>query len=189
MNDFYIRTASPQDARALIEIYGYYVEQTAISFEYVTPSEEEFSGRIAHVLEKYPYLAAVTGEKIIGYAYAREFVGRAACDRCVEVTVYVAHDCRQHGVGRALYDALEGILQKMGIINLYASIALPERDDEYLTSNSADFHRHMGFEKTAHFHKCGYKFGRWYDLIWVGKCIGRHSDHPEEVRRFDEICP
>ena len=48
------------------------------------------------------------------------------------------------------------------------------QDDEYLTTNSADFHRHLGFEEVGRFHKCGYKFGRWYDMIWMEKIIGEH---------------
>ena len=180
-----VRTAAPDDAPALLEIYGYYVEHTAISFEYVTPSEEDFRGRICHILEKYPYLVAIRDEKIIGYAYAREFVGRAACDWCVEVTVYVAHDCHKSGAGRILYDTLEQLLQKMGILNMYASIALPENEDEYLTRASADFHNHMGFAQIAQFHKCGYKFGRWYDLIWVEKFIGSHTDRPQPVSSYN----
>ncbi len=186
-NNISIRAVTPDDAPRLLEIYGYYVERTAISFEYVTPSEMEFRGRIARISEKYPYLAAVSGENIIGYAYAREFVGRAACDWCAEVTVYVAHDCRKSGVGKALYNVLENSLRKMGIINIYASIALPEQEDEYLTRNSAEFHLHMGFEQTAQFHRCGYKFGRWYDLIWVEKFIGQHVQNPPSVRLFKDI--
>ena len=50
-----IRDATPQDAERLVEIYSHYVENTVISFEYVTPTVEEFEGRIRRTLEKYPY--------------------------------------------------------------------------------------------------------------------------------------
>ena len=36
-----IRVAEERDAAALAEIYSYYVEKTAITFEYETPSTEE----------------------------------------------------------------------------------------------------------------------------------------------------
>ncbi|MBQ3798560.1 MAG: hypothetical protein II842_20160 [Butyrivibrio sp.] len=32
-----IRSATEEDAGRLLEIYSYYVEKTAVSFEYVTP--------------------------------------------------------------------------------------------------------------------------------------------------------
>ena len=34
------------------------------------------------------------------------------------------------------------------------------RNDEYLTTNSADFHKHLGFVTVGKFNKCGYKFSR-----------------------------
>lgn len=171
MNDVMIRSVTPDDAKAVADIYGYYVESTAVSFEYVPPTAEEFRGRICHTLEKYPYLAAVSGEAIIGYAYAREFVGRAACDHCVEVSVYIARNSRRSGAGRALYEEMERQLRDRGICNVYASIAYADVEDEYLTHDSARFHERMGYRQVARFHRCGYKFGHWYDLIWVEKFI------------------
>ena len=37
-----IRAATREDAGSLLKIYSYYVENTAISFEYVAPSLDEF---------------------------------------------------------------------------------------------------------------------------------------------------
>ena len=65
---------------------------------------------------------------------------------------------------------------------MYASIACPETEDEYLNRNSADFHAHLGFVKVGEFHKCGYKFGRWYNLIWVEKIIGTHQSQQASVK-------
>ena len=49
-----LRSVTPDDAAALADIYGYYVAHTAVSFEYVPPTAEEFRGRISHILENYP---------------------------------------------------------------------------------------------------------------------------------------
>lgn len=59
-----IRIATKEDAKALLDIYKYYVEQTTITFEYETPSVEEFERRIENTLKKYPYL--VEEESISG---------------------------------------------------------------------------------------------------------------------------
>ncbi len=59
-----IRDASPGDAERLIEIYGYYVENTAISYEYEVPEAEEFRGRIRHFQERYPYLVLEREDRI-----------------------------------------------------------------------------------------------------------------------------
>ena len=63
-----------EDAEELLAIYAPYVEKTAITFEYEVPSVEEFKGRIAHVLQRYPYLKAVEDGKILGYAYVKSFL-------------------------------------------------------------------------------------------------------------------
>lgn len=171
-----IRDAAISDAERILEIYDYYVKNTAITFEYDTPPVEEFKERMERTMSRYPYLVIVKDNMIQGYAYAGPFVGRAAYDWSCEVTVYLDHNARKNGMGRKIYEALEMKLKEMGILNLYACIGYPEADDEYLTTNSADFHAHMGFVKAGEFHKCGYKFGRWYDMIWMEKIIGKHND-------------
>ncbi|MBR3143196.1 MAG: GNAT family N-acetyltransferase, partial [Clostridiales bacterium] len=51
-----IRSATPDDAGRLLEIYSYYVENTAITFEIYVPSADDFKNRIAKTLTRYPYL-------------------------------------------------------------------------------------------------------------------------------------
>ena len=171
-----IRTANVDDAEAILEIYAYYVKETAIAFECDVPTVDEFKTRIERILKKYPYFVAIRNEKIIGYAYAGAFVGRAAYDWSAEMTIYIAADEKRQGLGKRLYETLENALAKMGITNLYACIGYPEVEDEYLTANSAQFHEHMGYVKCGEFHRCGYKFGRWYHMIWMEKIIGEHRE-------------
>ena len=170
-----IRSAVPGDAERLLEIYAYYVINTAITFEYAVPSAEEFCGRIENTLKRYPYLVLEDDGAILGYAYAGVFKDRAAYDRSCEMTIYLEHDSRRKGYGRRLYEALEEKLKEQGIINLYACIGDPIVEDEYLTRDSELFHRSLGYEKVGEFHKCGYKFGRWYNMIWMEKIIGEHD--------------
>ena len=75
----------------------------------------------------------------------------------------------------------------MGILNLYACIGYPEVEDEYLTKNSALFHQHMGYRKVGEFHRCGYKFGRWYHMVWMEKIIGEHSENQTAVRPYTSV--
>ena len=178
MDEIKIRDARGTDAEVLLKIYSHYVENTAVSFEYETPSPKEFSCRIMSTLERYPYIVAERDGEIIGYAYAGTFKPRKAYDRCVEVSIYLHKDERCNGCGRRLYEELERRLADMGILNLYACITHCETEDEYLTKQSPLFHSRMGYEKIGHFSKCGFKFGRWYDMIWMEKFIGEHSTQP-----------
>ena len=75
-------------------------------------------------------------------------------------------------------------LQAMGILNLYACIGYPQAEDEYLTRNSARFHEHLGFALVGTFHNCGYKFGRWYDMVWMEKIIGEHRPDQPPVQPY-----
>ncbi len=169
MEEIKIRFAVPEDAEKLLAIYAPYVRETAITFEYDVPSAEEFEERIRGTLARYPYLVAESGGEILGYAYAGVFKARAAYDRSVEVSVYVKRGARRNGIGRRLYEALEEELKSRGILNLYACIAYTEHDDEYLTADSVRFHEHMGYVLAGRFHRCGFKFERWYDMVWMEK--------------------
>ena len=186
-NEIEIRVATPDDADALLAVYAPYVTDTAISFECEVPTVEEFRCRIARTLERYPYLVALQDGKIAGYAYAGPFVGRAAYDWSVETSIYVARHARRSGLGRALYTALENILREMGVLNLNACIGYPKKEDEYLTTNSVDYHRHLGYAWVGRFHDSGCKFGRWYDMVWMEKIIGNHPENPEPIRPFPEV--
>lgn len=179
MADITVRNATLADAPRILEIYAYYVEHTVITFEYTVPSLAEFEGRMRHTMEKYPYLVIEKDGRIEGYAYAGAFVGRAAYDWACELTIYLDHNAQKCGMGRMLYQALADRLKAMGILNLYACIGYPQVEDEYLTRNSAQFHEHLGFVLCGTFRNCGYKFGRWYDMVWMEKIIGEHkADQP-----------
>lgn len=182
-----VECAVPNDAEALRDIYAPYVTDTAITFEYDVPTVSEFRRRIENTLKKYPYIIARLDGDIVGYAYAGAFKGRAAYDRAVETSIYIKTGLGKSGIGKALYTELERLLKLQNILNLNACIAYPETEDEYLTKNSADFHRHMGYSMVGEFHKCGYKFGRWYNMVWMEKHIGAHSSAPKPVIPFSEL--
>ena len=174
-----IRPATGSDAPAMLEIYAPYVTETAVTFEYGVPALAEFRERIGRISARYPWLAAVDGNEITGYAYASPFKERAAYDWAVETTVYVKRERHGEGIGRILYEALEKALERQNIINLNACITYPNPE-------SIRFHEKSGYRKVAHFSQCGYKLGRWYDMIWMEKTIGEHAVPPEPVIPFPE---
>ena len=167
-----IRDARLSDAEALSRIYAWYVRHTAVSFECEPPTPEAFRERMIQTTARYPWLVAEGEKGPLGYACAGALKGRAAYDWSCETTVYVAREARGRGLGRALYGALEAALQSMGVRNLYACIAYPDPEDEYLTLDSPRFHARMGYVEAGRFRRCANKFGRWYDVIWMEKFIG-----------------
>lgn len=177
-----IRNATIKDASALLNIYAPYVKHTAITFEYEVPSTEEFAARIENTLKKYPYLVAEENGQLLGYAYASPFHDRPAYDWAVETSIYVDQTVKHKGIGRKLHDALENALRAQGILNMNACIAYPPANmekDEHLDKNSVEFHTHMGYRMVGEFYQCGYKFHRWYNMVWMEKLIGEHlSEQP-----------
>lgn len=170
MNTIKIRPAVLEDAPRLLEIYEYYIRETAVTFEWEVPSLEEFENRIKKISAKFPYFVSENEEgKITGYVYAGSFSERKAYDWTVETSIYLDKDERRNGTGTALYKALEEALQKMGIVCLIAIIAWSEQEDEFLKHDSVLFHGKSGYENSGVLKKVGYKFDRWYDIVMMTK--------------------
>lgn len=181
-----IRNVSENDAAQLLEIYRPYVENTAITFEYDVPTLSEFTDRIRRISQRYPYIAAIENCEIVGYAYAGVFKDRAAYDWSVEVTIYVKEGQHRKGIGAKLYAALEKLLAEQNVTNLYACVAYPEKEDEYLTFDSVKFHEKMGYAIVGTFHRCAFKFNRCYNMVWLEKIIGG-STVPEPFIPFSQL--
>lgn len=175
-----IRMATVEDTKGILAIYKPYVEKTTISFEHEVPSEQEFAKRIEQTLQKYPYLVATRNNEIIGYTYASPFKARAAYDWTVETSIYVEENCRGMGIGHQLYSMLEMYLIKQNIVTANACIAYPN-------AASIQFHESFGYQKVAHFTKCGYKLGKWVDMIWMEKKLVIPPDKPKKVIPIQQI--
>ena len=183
-----IRTAKPEDAGAILKIYAPYIENTAISFEYEVPSEEEFRSRVEDILKKHPYLVAEEDGEITGYAYASPFKARAAYRHSAEVSIYISLGNHGRGLGPMLYEELEKRLIRQNVYVAYACITETDReDDDHLTDESIRFHTKMGYHLVGKHKECGYKFGRWYNMIWMEKELAAKPEHPKDFIPFEEI--
>ncbi len=187
--DVKIRVANEMDAKELLEIYGYYVKNTAISFEYEAPSLEEFTERIRNTLKAYPYLVAEVDGKARGYAYAGRFHTRDAFAWSAETSIYLSKDCHRMGLGKLLYEKLEAILKAQNVVNVYAVVAVPATEgDRYVDRNSERFHEALGYKTVSTLHCVGSKFGNWYDLLEMEKFLGAHDAPPKPFLPFPQIC-
>lgn len=165
------RLATTADAQRLLEIYAPYVLDTSITFEYEVPTVSEFENRIATTLKDYPYIVAETEEgTVVGYAYAHRMRERKAYDWTVEESIYVDQKARGLGAGKKLYAALEKELARQNVVNL--AVCVTEKNQ-----NSIEFHEHLGYKQTGRFIDFGYKFGEWYDVVWLQKRLG-DPEHP-----------
>jgi len=182
-----VRLASEDDAEALLGIYSYYIENTAITFEYVIPTVDDFRQRIHDTLTSYPYLVAEIDGKIAGYIYASRFRPRKAYDLSAATSIYLDRDYHRMGIGKKLYEKLEEILKQQNVTNVYAAIADPVEEDEHLNRNSEHFHEAIGYRQVARYSMCGNKFGKWVNIIEMEKIIAMDRTLPKEFIPFEEL--
>lgn len=171
--DYRIREAEVTDAKAICDIYGYYVANTYVTFSEVNPSVKDYENSIVNTKKDYPYIVAEDSNgRILGMAYGGRVRPHDAYKYAVETTIYLAHDVpRQTGIGTALYGELEQRLKEMGYKFMYGVIT-----DE--NEASIAFHKALGFEEVGHFTDIGYKFGNWKGIKWLRKQIGPLSEMP-----------
>lgn len=155
-----IREAMPSDVVAMLEIYRPYVEHTAVSFEYVLPTQEEFTRRLLDHKREYPWLVCEENGEVLGYAYAGRAFERAAYAWNAEISCYLKR--RGEGLGRKLYGIIEGILTAQGCRKVYAVVT---------SANAASvaFHKAIGYREALTYYNVGFKLGQWHDVIWLEK--------------------
>ncbi|WP_135466103.1 GNAT family N-acetyltransferase [Crenalkalicoccus roseus] len=169
-----IRDAAPADIPAITAIYAHHVLHGTGTFEEVPPTEAEMGQRVAEVQgQGWAWLVAEEGEQILGYAYFQQFRPRSAYRFSGEDSVYVRDDVRGQGVGKALVAALLQRAEAAGFRQMFAVIGDVEN------VGSVGLHLSLGFRQVGVLRSAGVKFGRWVDVVFMQRPIGRgDSDLP-----------
>ena len=157
-----IRLATEADIPAILDIYGPYVLNTAVSFEYSIPTLEEFTERFRSITAQFPWLVWEENGKVLGYAYGSLPFGRAAYRWIAASSIYLSPQAQKKGIGRRLYTALEAILTAQGYRKTYAIITSDN-------PGSLTFHKKSGFRFLAQLPDCGVKFQKLYSVVWMEK--------------------
>lgn len=155
-----IRSAEPEDAGLLADIYNHYVLNSVATFEEAPVSRLLMTARVNEVLASaLPWIVAEKDGALVGYAYARRWKERSAYRFAVESTVYLAQHALGQGIGRLMYRELLTVLRRDGFHTVIGGIALPN-------DASVALHESLGFRKVAHFQEQGFKFDRWIDVAY-----------------------
>lgn len=168
-----IVAATPADAAAIAAIYAHHVLHGTATFETIPPDAAEMAGRLGKVLEGgWPWLVARDGSGIVvGYAYAALFRDRPAYRFTCENSIYIAHDRRGQGIGKALLGALLDASRACGFRQMIAVIGGAE-------PASAALHAALGFAETGRMRAVGRKHGRWLDTLYMQRALGEGADSP-----------
>lgn len=148
----------------MLAIYDHFVRDTAVSFEYETPTAEAFAQRLNEHIAIYPWLVWEENGRVLGYAYAGRAFERAAYAWNAEISCYLAQEARGRGVGRQLYAAIEDVLRRQGVRKVYAIVTAANEP-------SIAFHKALGYRETLTFFDVGFKHGKWYDVVWLEKLL------------------
>ena len=168
-----VRLATLQDLPEILEIYGPYVENTAISFEYTVPTPEAFTERFLQITAQFPWLVWEEAGRILGYAYGSRPFARTAYQWSAEASIYLRPEAWGRGIGRKLYEELEHLLQRQGYRKLYSIITTANE-------SSIAFHEAVGYRYIATLPDCGYKLGKWYGTVWMEKDLNFFDAPPPE---------
>jgi phosphinothricin acetyltransferase len=176
MNDIVIRAATPADLPAITAIYAEAVRFGTASFELDPPDQAEMAARMQTLAAGgFPYLAAVSGGVLLGYAYAGPYHTRPAFRFTVEDSIYLAPNVQHKGIGRQLLAALIEASERRGFRQMVAVIG----DSTHAASIA--LHRNAGFRMTGTLADVGYKFGRWLDCVVMQRALGEGASSAPET--------
>ncbi|PRX97796.1 GNAT family N-acetyltransferase [Allonocardiopsis opalescens] len=155
-----IRDVGPGDLGAVAAILAHYVLHTAVTFDEVPPTPEEWRERVAHYTGLgLPFLVAEVGGRVVGYAYASPWRPKAAYRLTVEETIYLDPAWTGRGLGRPL---LRALLDRCAAAGLRQAVAVIV-DSE--APASVALHRSVGFRPVGRLTGVGYKHGRPLDTL------------------------
>ena len=160
-----IRRADSGDIAALTQIYNHYIIETHITFHTEPFAIGARTQWFTQFSETGPYrlLVGEVDGTVIGYASSTPFKARPAYRTSVETTVYLHPDHTGHGHGMRLLGALlDELAATDGVHRAYGGVALPN-------PASAALHESLGYKHVATYSEVGYKFDRFWDVIWYEK--------------------
>jgi L-amino acid N-acyltransferase YncA len=162
-----IRPSHDDDLSAITAIYAHHVLHGTGTFETTPPSRDEMATRRADVLAKgLPYLVVENAGNLTGFAYCNWFKPRPAYRFSAEDSIYLAPHAHGQGVGRALLAELCASAERVGLRSLIAVIG------DSSNTGSIGVHRSNGFTHIGTLPSCGWKFGRWLDVVLMRRSLG-----------------
>ncbi len=170
-----IRPSTDADVPAITAIYAHHVLHGTGTFETTPPTEADMAARRADVLAKgLPYLVVEEAGQVLGFAYCNWFKPRPAYRFSAEDSIYLHPDARGRGLGRRLLGALAEAGEKAGLRKLIAVIG------DSGNAGSIGVHRALGCTDAGVIRSCGWKFGRWLDIVLMEKVLGDGDATPPQ---------
>ena len=167
MSDLEIRITQEADLPAITAIYQEAVRTGTATFEIEPPDLAEMTRRFRALVDGgFPYLVAVLGDRIAGYAYAGPYRPRPAYRFTVENSIYLDPVSHRRGIGLKLMQELILACTARGFRQMIAVIG------DSANAGSVGLHTRCGFQMIGTHPNVGLKFGRWLDTVMMQLPLG-----------------
>lgn len=152
-----IRKVKLEDAKAILEIYNYYILNSIVTFDEEEKTLEEIEHKITSTIKNYPWFILENNGELIAFTYASLWKDKSAYSQSVEGTIYIKNKHDGKGIGTMLYKYLIDFLRLNNYHSMLGVISLPN-------DSSIALHEKLNFDKVAHFKEIGRKFNKHIDV-------------------------
>jgi phosphinothricin acetyltransferase len=164
----HLRSARPEDLPEIDAIHNHYVKTSTCTFELEPGTLVERRAWFDEHDVAHPIVVAVEHgppeSAVVGWASLSRYHARPAYAKTVELSVYVRHDRRGAGIGRALVELLLERARALRHPVVVGGVCAEQLDRIAL-------HRTLGFREAGRLREVGVKFGRWLDVLYFERVI------------------
>ena len=161
-----LREATAADIPAIGALWNPLIRDTAITFRPDELSDAEIAAYIGDRQRAgHPFLLAMRDGALLGYACYGQFRGGPGYARSMEHSINIAPEAHGAGIGRMLMAAIENHARARGHRLMIGGIS-------GTNTGSLRFHARLGYVEWGRIPAAGWKFGRFHDLVFMGKDLG-----------------
>jgi len=160
-----IRQATHQDCPAIAALWNPVIRDGVATFNSVEKTVQSLQADLtAKQAEDRPFLIAVSGDSLLGFATYGQFRASNGYRHTMEHTIILAPDVAGRGIGRALMAAIETHARARQVHSMFAGVS-------HENTAGIAFHAALGYVQVARLPQVGRKFDRWFDLVLMQKLL------------------
>jgi len=154
------RSATTEDAAAMVEILNHYIAHSTTTFLTTPQTLEDRLKWFDQRSDVHPAIMVEHEEAVIAWGALSPHNPRSGYRHTADVSVYVGPDFHRQGIGRMIVTELVGRARTIGHHTLIA-VCCSE------SVASIALHESLGFSRVGQLREVGRKFDRWLDNVYL----------------------